>query len=59
MIVFLHVVLFSESLAVTPRYDSENSLAYVGDSIGQISVIKVTAEVALKIDTMKRHTGMY
>ena len=41
------------------RYDAENSHAYIGDSIGQITVMKVTAETSHQVDIMKKHTGSY
>ena len=44
---------------ITTSYDVENSHAYIGDSNGQITVMKVTAEMSHVIDTMKKHTGIY
>jgi len=45
------------SLTVIARYDAENSHVYIGDSMGQITVLKVTAEMSHQVDTMKKHTG--
>jgi len=47
------------SLTVIARYDAENSHAYIGDSVGQITVMKVATEASHKVDTMKKHTGSY
>ena len=47
------------SLAIIARYDVENSHVYVGDSSGQITVLKVTAETSHQVDVMKKHTGNY
>ena len=47
------------SLTVIASYDVENSYAYIGDSSGQITVMKVTAELSHVVDTLKKHTGSY
>jgi len=45
------------SLTVIASYDAENSYTYIGDSMGQITVMKVTAEMSHQVDMMKKHTG--
>jgi len=52
-------MLFTLSLTIVFSYDAENSHAYIGDSTGQITVMKVTAELSHVVDTMKKHTGSY
>ena len=54
-----YICAFTLSLTIMTSYDAENSYAYIGDSSGQITVMKVTAELSHVVDTLKKHTGNY